>query len=227
MPRCARQLDELVLEELRRPELGRRVGQVLALAAAELVVEDAGAAEPAQVGDRLAVVVRRARAAVADHDRRLREPPGRARRRPGTRSRGRPSCIVPSPLVISASWVVGSRRRADGGRRRSGRRRKSASGGRSVAADLGRVPAARMEAAAARRDRSGSAPRPRARSARAAAAVASPVSIVRDRREQRLGVRVDRARVEVVGGRRSRRPRRGTSRRSGRRRGGRRRGRAR
>ena len=67
-----RELGELVLEELRRPEVGGRVGQELALAAAELVVEDAGAAGPAQVGDRLAVVVRGAGAAVADHDGRQR-----------------------------------------------------------------------------------------------------------------------------------------------------------
>ena len=66
------QLDQLVLEELRRPELGGRVGQVLALAAADLVVEDAGAAVPAQLGDRLAVVVCGSGATVADDDRRLR-----------------------------------------------------------------------------------------------------------------------------------------------------------
>ena len=82
------QRDELVLEELRRPELGRRVGQVLAPAATELVVEDARAAVPAQVGDRLDVVVRRAGTAVADDDGRL----GRlARRRRGTTSRARAS----------------------------------------------------------------------------------------------------------------------------------------
>ena len=66
------ELGELVLEQPGCPEVGGRVGQELALAAAELVVEDAGAAEPAQVGDRLAVVVRGTGAAVADDDGRLR-----------------------------------------------------------------------------------------------------------------------------------------------------------
>src|SRR4051812_17899108 len=68
----ARQRDELVLEELRRPEVGRRIGQVLAVATAELVVEDARAAVATEIGNRLDVVVRRAGAAVADHDRSLR-----------------------------------------------------------------------------------------------------------------------------------------------------------
>ena len=66
------ELGELVLEQPGCPEVDGRVGQELALAAAELVVEDAGAAEPAQVGDRLAVVVRGARDTVADDDGRLR-----------------------------------------------------------------------------------------------------------------------------------------------------------
>ena len=63
---------QLVLEQLRRPEVRGRVGQQIALAATELVVEHARAAESAQIGDRLAVVVRSARAAMADDDRRLR-----------------------------------------------------------------------------------------------------------------------------------------------------------
>src|SRR5207244_11090757 len=66
------ELGELVFEELRCPEVGGRVGQELALPATELVVEDAGAAEPVQVGDRLAVVVRGAVAAVTDDDGHLR-----------------------------------------------------------------------------------------------------------------------------------------------------------
>jgi len=65
-----RQLDELVLEELRRPELGRSVGEVRALTAADLVVEHAPSAEPAQLRDRLRVIVRSAGAAVADDHRR-------------------------------------------------------------------------------------------------------------------------------------------------------------
>ena len=68
IPRCRVSSDELVLEELRRPEVGGRVGEMLAPAAAELVVEDAAAAGPGEIGDRLAVVVRRAGAAVADDD---------------------------------------------------------------------------------------------------------------------------------------------------------------
>jgi hypothetical protein len=60
---------ELVLEELGGPERRVGVGQVIALAVAELVVEDARAPGAVQLGDRLDVVVRRARAAVADHDR--------------------------------------------------------------------------------------------------------------------------------------------------------------
>src|SRR6266545_3174121 len=61
---CA--LPIFVLEELRRPELRRRIRKVFALPAAELVVEDARAAEPAQVRDRLDVVVGGAGTAVAD-----------------------------------------------------------------------------------------------------------------------------------------------------------------
>src|SRR6478609_2668265 len=71
-PEVPCQRRELVLEELWRPELSGRLWKVLALPAAELVVEHTGAPEPAQVGDRLDVVVGRARAAVADHDRSLR-----------------------------------------------------------------------------------------------------------------------------------------------------------
>src|SRR5262245_2131495 len=62
---------EFVLEELRLPELGRRIRQMRALSATELVVENAGAPEPAQFRDRLNVVMCGARPAVADHDRRL------------------------------------------------------------------------------------------------------------------------------------------------------------
>src|SRR5215213_7812167 len=70
-PEVARQRGELVLEELRRPELGGRIRQMLALAAAELVVENTPAVVAGEVGDRLDVVVGRTRAAVADDDGRL------------------------------------------------------------------------------------------------------------------------------------------------------------
>src|SRR5437879_5969438 len=62
-----RQVDELVLEELHRPEIGRRVLQVGALPATHLVVQHTAAAEPREVGDRLRIVMRAAWATVADH----------------------------------------------------------------------------------------------------------------------------------------------------------------
>src|SRR5438093_12895227 len=62
------ELAELVLEQLGCPEVGGRIGQKLALAAAELVVEHAGAAEPAQVRNRLTVVARSTLAAAADDE---------------------------------------------------------------------------------------------------------------------------------------------------------------
>ena len=49
--------DQLVLGELRRPELRGRVREVLAVPAAELIVEDTCPAEAAQLRDRLGVVV--------------------------------------------------------------------------------------------------------------------------------------------------------------------------
>ena len=68
-PEVTRQLIQLVLEELRRPEVRRSVRKMLALAAPDLVVQDTRPAEAVEVGDRLAVVVRRPRAAVTDDDR--------------------------------------------------------------------------------------------------------------------------------------------------------------
>ena len=65
----ARQLPELVLEQLRRPELRGGVRKMLALAAADLVVQDAATAEAAELGDGLTVVMRRSWASVADDDR--------------------------------------------------------------------------------------------------------------------------------------------------------------
>src|SRR5690349_412635 len=63
-----RQVDQLVLEQLNRPEVRRRVGEVRRVPAADLVVQHAAAPVPRELRDRLAVVVRSARAAVADHD---------------------------------------------------------------------------------------------------------------------------------------------------------------
>src|SRR4029450_1249317 len=63
---------ELVLEELRCPEVGGSVGHELAPAATELVVENAGSGGPAQGGNGLARVGAGAGPAVTDHDRRPR-----------------------------------------------------------------------------------------------------------------------------------------------------------
>ena len=113
-----------------------------ALAAADLVVEDGRATEPRELGDRLDVVVRGARAAVAD-DHRVR-PASRGRRRPSTTSRARPSSSVPRPSQAPPFCAAG------GGTPRGGRCRAFQRGPLD-AADLGRVGAARVEAATGRR----------------------------------------------------------------------------
>src|SRR4051794_1665194 len=69
-PEVVDERGQLVLEELRRPERRIGVGQVVAASVAELVVEHARAPGAVQLGDRLDVVVRRPRPAVADHERR-------------------------------------------------------------------------------------------------------------------------------------------------------------
>jgi hypothetical protein len=56
---------ELAAEELDRPELGRRVGEVLRAPAPDLVVEHARPrCDPCELGQRLGVVMRSARPAV-------------------------------------------------------------------------------------------------------------------------------------------------------------------
>ena len=69
------QAGQLALEQLHRPELGRRVAQMVAAPVAELVVEHDRPARVAERQQRLEVVVRAAGAAVQQHDRR--RPAGR------------------------------------------------------------------------------------------------------------------------------------------------------
>ena len=208
IPSSPRELDELVLEELRRPEVGRRVGQVLALAAAELVVEDAargrtGSGRRSARSSRAPRRGRRGRSRPASRARR------RARRRRGTTSRGRPRSSVPSASSQPP--------------RSSGRVAERMVAGREVAvavrvqrgpldaADVGRIRGSADGSGSRSAGRSGSAPRPRARSARAARLPsASSVSIA--------GIAESSASVYGWIGRaksssdrrRARRPRRGT-----------------
>src|SRR2546426_10877876 len=150
-----RELCELVLEELRRPELRRRVGKVAALAAADLVVEHAPAPEPAQLRDRLRVVMRRARAAVTDDD----------RRRAGIEvTHDAVPRLVSVPRHASFRHLMLLSRAAGGGTPRS----DPCHGLRAAGAgpDKSRLRTSSADGSGSRSaDRSGSGPRPRARSA--------------------------------------------------------------
>ena len=154
----ARAGDELVLEELRRPEVGGRVGQVRGSGRSRAGRRARAPAEPRELGDRLGVVVRGARAAVADDHRR--RPRLAGRRRTGTTSRARPSVI--SPSLISCSLLA---RPVGGGRPRSGRSPCSSQRRPLDAADLGRIAGTADGSGSRPAGGSGSAPRPRARSA--------------------------------------------------------------
>ena len=198
--------DQLVLEQLRLQKSDGRVGKMLCSCRSRSGRTGHSPPEAAELGDGLAVVVRAPRARRGRSRRACARLPDRGRRRRGTTSRARPRPSVPRVRLMSFSFVVGGRRwrrareRGRAAQRvMAGREASVAEGGKRRPFRSGRSRSRSCSedgSGSRRRVESGSVPHPRARSCPAAVARSSSVSIERDRREERLGVGVDRVLVE-------------------------------